>query len=100
MSVSAINEYINCRLDELNQSCVISKYQESRAILQAAGHDTTELSEHIKATMECIARLHGVHAVACAKFKEQGVIPTADWLFPAGCPSPLLQHATCQKKMT
>lgn len=51
---------------------------ESSELLKACGHDTADLDEAIKETMNSIIRLKAVNEAAESKFKKEGVIIYTD----------------------
>jgi hypothetical protein len=52
----------------------IQAYRDLELTLQAAGHDTSELHDTIKGTLDSIEKLKAAHDKAADRFKQQGVL--------------------------
>jgi hypothetical protein len=76
-----ITQFMHARVDALTRvSCYcpfgagIQGYDKLKLTLQAAGHDTSELHEAIKETLESMVKLKAARDKAVERFKEQGVL--------------------------
>ena len=78
MSTALLNLYLNEKLSAQCQSCRymacgLSDFRECGKLLEAAGHDTSELQQAIEGVVTACAVLQRVNEIACARFKVEGV---------------------------
>lgn len=78
MSTALLNLYLNEKLSAQCQSfkymtCGLNEYRECSKLLEAAGHDTSELQQAIEGVVTAYAVLQRVNEIACARFKVEGV---------------------------
>jgi hypothetical protein len=84
MASSGFAEYVSARVGALSGSkfycpfgAAIGEYHELKLTLEAlAGHDTSELHDAIKETLESIVKLRAARDKAVERFKQQGVLIT------------------------
>lgn len=82
MSSSGFAEYVSARVGALSGSkfycpsgAAIVEYHELKLTLETlAGHDTSELHDAIKETLESIVKLRAARDKAVERFKQQGVL--------------------------
>ena len=78
MSTAVLNSYLNEKLDAMNRSCHymscgLNDFYECSKLLEAAGHDSSDLQQALHQTVEAFTVLKGVNQIACARFKVEGV---------------------------
>ncbi len=84
MASSGFAEYVSARVEALSGSkfycpfgAAISEYHELKLTLEKlTGHDTSELHDAIKETLESIVKLKAARDKAVERFRQQGVLIT------------------------
>lgn len=86
MNLDTVVEILNSRLDELikniewsqNGKYFLVPYRQSEKLIQACGHETTELHEKINAAEVSLGELEEARKKAVCKFKSEGVCFVVD----------------------
>jgi hypothetical protein len=79
MDLSTVAGLLNARLDELGRglawsyASILSQYKESQKLIQACGHDTTELEHAIDAAFKANLELEMARHKAVCRFKSDGI---------------------------
>ncbi len=77
-------DLLNARLDDLVSDCVwrtrslLTPYVETQKLIEACGHDSSELEQAIKAAGEAVAKMDIVRHKVVTKLKADGVCFVVD----------------------
>jgi len=85
MDLPTLITILNTRVDELSRSgcfCgftpVLAPYRETKKLIQACGHDTSELESAINAADQALTQLELTRDKVACRFKADGVCFTVD----------------------
>lgn len=79
MDLRTVVDVLNARVDELGRGCYwetasfLVRYRETQKLIQACGHDTSELEQAIDAAGKAVAEMEIVRDKVVSRFKANGV---------------------------